>query len=133
MVVISAMVALMLSSAFRADPSPLGALSAIGAGAVAGGAVRGLVRRAQVTAHPALARPRRLSRRARRAVAVTLLGVSLASGVAASAVFYVCPHGTMVGVFGFGLAHSSVGGPCRNGVPGLEATHLFGDWYFWQG
>jgi len=28
--------------------------------------------------------------------------------------FYTCPHGTLAGFGGFGIAHSQVGGPCRN-------------------
>jgi hypothetical protein len=123
--------AVMLGGAFdpRADRSPLGPLSVIGVASLIGTAVREPLRRAQVNAHPALARSRRLSRAARRAIAVALLGISLAAGVG----IHVCPHGTQIGVFGVGLAYSHVGGPCRNAVPDLEVTHVGGDWYLWRG
>jgi hypothetical protein len=61
----------------------------------------------------------------------TLWIISLAFALITCIDFYTCPHGTLAGFGGFGIAHSQVGGPCRNHYQELEKAHLFGDWYFW--
>ena len=100
---------------------------------VAGLAAREPVRRAAVRLNPVDAPPRRASRRARRWLFITALATGLALAGQETAVWHQCPHGTQVGVFGIGLAHSGCGGPCRNAVRALVATHVAGDWYLWHG
>ena len=39
-----------------------------------------------------------------------------------------CPHGTAVGAFGVGVAHSDSGGPCRNGRV-RSSYRVVGSWY----
>jgi hypothetical protein len=43
-----------------------------------------------------------------------------------------CPHGTAIGIGHLGIAHSAVGGPCRNRLPHLKSWHLGGNWYVWH-
>jgi hypothetical protein len=40
-----------------------------------------------------------------------------------------CPHGTTVGIGPVGVAHSRVGGPCRNSVPIIRSWRIGGNWY----
>jgi len=56
---------------------------------------------------------------------------SLALVLVLSTDIYQCPHGELYGICGVGVAHSTVGGPCRNRLQTLKSTHLAGDWYFW--
>jgi hypothetical protein len=42
-----------------------------------------------------------------------------------------CPHGTTVGLGPIGVAHSRIGGPCRNRVPITRAWNVGGNWYVW--
>lgn len=43
--------------------------------------------------------------------------------------FTQCPHGTLFGVGPVGIAHSTVGGPCRNRVPIQRTWNVTGNWY----
>jgi hypothetical protein len=58
-------------------------------------------------------------------------GLALAFVLLISIDFYSCPHGTLIGVWGVGVAHSELGGSCRNYYNDLESLYLFGNWYFW--
>ena len=42
-----------------------------------------------------------------------------------------CPHGTTLGIGPVGLAHSRIGGPCRNRVPIARTWKIGGNWYVW--
>ena len=105
----------------------------IGIACLIGAGVRAPLREGAVRRYPAISRPRRLSQPARRRAVLGLLSGTIAVGAAGSAVLHVCPHGTQCGIFGVGLAHSAVGGPCRNAVQRSESQHLVGDWYLWWG
>jgi hypothetical protein len=44
---------------------------------------------------------------------------------------WTCPHGSGWSFGSVGIAHSTVGGPCRNTVIYWKAWNLWGPWYVW--
>ncbi|MDQ3624884.1 MAG: hypothetical protein M3463_20795 [Verrucomicrobiota bacterium] len=42
-----------------------------------------------------------------------------------------CPHGSGFGIGPAGIAHSTVGGPCRNTVSYSKKWNVGGPWYVW--
>jgi hypothetical protein len=109
-------------------------MAAIVVGAALGAAARGRVRAALVRHFPHDVPPRGLSPGVHRRLVGSVLALGIVAAGFGSGTAYTCPHGTVVGIFGVGVAHShAAGGPCRNVVEDLTAVHLTGDWYLWWG
>jgi len=44
---------------------------------------------------------------------------------------WTCPHGTSWSLGPAGIAHSTVGGPCRNTIQYRAKWNVVGPWYVW--
>lgn len=117
----SVAVAVLIGVTHAADPRT-GRLPAV---AVAGAWVGSFARRA-VRGVPGELSPRR-----RRRAWAALFALALLVGGPTSAVDRSCPHGTIWGALGLGLARSETGGPCANYLYTLRSAHVAGPWYLW--
>ncbi len=95
---------------------------------VTAGVARSLARRALIGRGPD---PSRMSERLAR------LGMLLACGYIFLAMngngfkIWTCPHGTGWSLGPVGVAHSTVGGPCRNKIDYRKKWNVTGPWYVW--